>query len=360
MLYFIDESIARWLGLFLTASFCVVLVLLCPFPVDGQSGDQTGTGGQHTVQGRIYFPSGRRSDVRLMVKLQSHNSGELSVMSDANGSFTFRGLTPGSYIVVIDGGDDYETVTEPVYIETNGNNARTNGRMPGMGRLYTVQISLQPKQNSYDKPGVLNAALASIPAPARELYQKALDASQAGRLDAAIEDLKGAVSLYPEFSIALNELGVEYLKIGQATKAANALSRAVKLAPRELQPRLNYGIALLNQRRFAEAEDQLRMAVSINTAAPTAHMYLGIVLAIQRKLEEAEKELEIAINSKSREVALAHRYLGGVFWAKREYQRAVTELETYLKLVPRAMDAEVLRQRIKELHDKKLVLDPGL
>src|ERR1700694_382591 len=145
MLYFSDESIARSLRLFFAASFCVVLASLCPLPVDGQSGggDQTGTGGQHTIQGRIYFPSGRRSDVRIMVKLQSHSSGELSVMSDANGSFTFRGLTPGSYTVVIDGGDDYETVTEPVYIETLGNNARTNTRMPGIAKLYTVQISLQ-------------------------------------------------------------------------------------------------------------------------------------------------------------------------------------------------------------------------
>src|ERR1700730_10935170 len=199
MLYFSREAIARSLRLFLAASFCVVLVSLCPLPVDGQSGggvDQTGTGGQNTIQGRIYFPSGRRSDVRIMVKLQSHSSGELSVMSDANGSFTFRGLTPGSYTVVIDGGDDYETVTEPVYIEAFGNNARTNTRMPGIAKLYTVQISLQPKQSSSVKPGVLNVVLASIPAPARELYQKALHASQAGHIDEAIEDLKGALSLY--------------------------------------------------------------------------------------------------------------------------------------------------------------------
>jgi len=292
-----------------------------------------------------------------MIRLQSYSSGELSVMSDANGSFTFKGLMPGSYTVVIDGGDDYETVTEPVYIETNGSNARTNVRMPGMGRLYTVQISLQPKQGSSVKTGVLNAALANIPVPARELYQKALDALQAGRGMEAIDDLSAALVIYPKFPLALNELGVQYLKAGQPERAGSALGRAVKLAPRDLLPRLNYGIALLNLRRFAEAEEHLRIAVSINSSAPTGHMYLGIVLAIQRKLEEAERELEIAIDSKSAEVALAHRYLGGVFWDKREYQHAVTELETYLNLVPKARDAEVLRQKIRELHTKRLVLD---
>jgi len=342
---------------FLAASFSLAMLLLFPSLVSGQSGggvDQTGTGGQHTIQGRIYFPSGRRSDVRIMVRLQNHSSGELSVLSDANGSFSFKGLTAGSYIVVVEGGDDYETVSETVYIETfGGTNSRTNTRMPGMARLFTVQISLQPKQSTSVKPGVLNAALAGIPEAARDLYQKALDASQAGRYDAAIEDLKAALSVYPAFPIALNELGVEYLRRGQASNAGEALSRAVSLAPQDLEPRLNYGIALLNLRRFAEAEVQLRKAININASAPTGHMYLGIVLALQRKLEEGEKELEIAIASKSGEVALSHRYLGGIFWDRRQYQRAATELETYLKLTPKAEDAQVIRQKIKELHDKQ-------
>jgi Tfp pilus assembly protein PilF len=289
--------------------------------------------------------------MRVLVKLKGYSAGELSVLSDANGAFTFRGLIPGTYTVVVDGGEDYETTTEYVYIETDGNSARSNIRMPPMSKLYTVQVSLQPKQSSVVRAGVINAAFASIPPTARDLYQKAMAAVQAGNIKTAIEDLKSAVTIYPEFAIALNELGVEYLKIGQADSAAEALARAVKLAPQDLEPRLNYGIALLNQRRFAEAEDQLRMAVSIKSA-PTAHMYLGITLAIQRKLEEAEKELRLALELGSHEVALAHRYLGGVFLERRQYQRAAAELEAYLKLVPKAGDAEVLRQKIKELHNK--------
>src|SRR5438067_866686 len=80
--------------------------------------DPTGTGGQHSIHGRIYYPSGRRSDKRVMVKLETYNSGDLSVMSDANGSFTFSGLIPGSYVVIVDAGDEYEPVREPVYIDT--------------------------------------------------------------------------------------------------------------------------------------------------------------------------------------------------------------------------------------------------
>ncbi len=334
---------------------CLTLLWLCVPTVPAQAGggiDATGTGGVHTIRGRIYFPSGRRSDTRVMVKLESYNSGELKVLSDSNGSFAFKGLNPGSYTVVVDGDDDYESVRESIYIDTDGNSSVAGVRLPPVPRLYTVDISLRPKRGNSTKAGVLNAALANVPPAARDLYQKAITDSQTGDSKKAIEELQNALSIYPEFPLALNEMGVQYLRLGQPDKAVEVLSKAVKLAAQDFQPRLNYGTALLNLRRFAEAEAHLRTAIGLNNSVATAHMYLGIVLAIQRKLDEGEKELKVAIDSRSSEVALAHRYLGGIFLEKHQYQLAAAELETYLKQAPNAADAEWLRQKIKELHNK--------
>lgn len=332
--------------------FCVILVWAPAIRAQGGGVDQTGTGGQHSIQGRIYFPSGRRSDIRVMVKLESYNAGGLSVLSDANGTFKFTALTPGSYVVVVDGGEEYEPVREAVNIESEGVSVPPGVTMPLMPRRYTVDISLQPKKSNTAKAGVINAALAAVPQAARDLYQKALEDSQAGDNRKAIDELRSAVIVYPDFLLALNELGVQYLKQGQADRASEALGRAVKLAPQDFLPRLNLGIALLNQRRFADAEAALRMSINLNNSPPTAHMYLGITLAIERKLEEGEKELKIAIDSRAAEAALAHRYLGGIFLERREYAHAATELETYLKWFPKAFDAEVLRQKIRELRSK--------
>ena len=316
--------------------------------------DSLGTGGRHTITGRVYFPSGRRSDVRVKVKLQSLNYGELTVFSDVNGSFSFKGLNSGSYAVVVDAGDEYELAHESVYIESEASNPRLGIVLPPVSRLYTVDISLRPKMETHDtKAGVVSAALASVPGPAKDLYLKALASAEQGDSTKAIDHLKAALNILPEFPLALNELGVQYLKVGQADKAAEFLSKAVKLAPDEFQPRLNYGIALLNLKKLPEAEEQLRLAVGKQSGAPTAHMYLGIVLAIQRKLDEGQKELGLAIASKSPEVPLAHRYLGGIYYEKREYESAANELEAYLKFVPKAPDAEVLRQKIREMRNKQ-------
>jgi tetratricopeptide (TPR) repeat protein len=319
--------------------------------------DYTGTGGRHAIQGRIYFPSGRRADSPgLLVKLESLNNAPLSVFTDTSGSFAFKNLIPGSYTIVIEGSDDYEPTRETVYIDDPGSSSiRGRSVSSSTPRTMTVPIYLMPKLRSAvtNKPGVINAVLASAPKAAADLYLAALESAKAGDHKKAVEQLKSALAKHPQFSLAQNELGVQYLILGQADNAAGVLEQAVKLSPEDIAPRLNYGIALLNQNKFAESEKQLRIVIDKNSALPTAHMYLGIALSRLKKLDEAEKELLIATTKSNAGVALAHRFLGGVYWAKKDYQKAADQLETYLKLTPNAGDAERLREEIRKLRTQK-------
>lgn len=317
--------------------------------------DSTGTGGRHTIQGRIFFPSGRRADAPgLLIKLESVMNAPLTIFTDSSGAFAFKNLIPGSYTIVIEGTEDYESMREPVYIDDPGSSSvRGRSVASSSPRTLTVPIYLMPKnRGSNTKVGVVNAVLAAAPKPAADLYRAALESSRAGDHKKAVEQLKSAISLHPEFSLALNELGVQYLFLGQPDNAAAALAQCVKLSPDDTTPRLNYGIALLNQNKFAASEEQLRIVVGKNDSLATAHMYLGIALARQRKLDEAEKELLIAISRNSSGVALAHRFLGGVYWGKKDYQKAADQLEIYLKLMPNASDAVRIREEIAKARDK--------
>jgi len=152
--------------------------------------------------------------------------------------------------------------------------------------------------------------------------------------------------------LALNELGVQYLKSGKPDKATEALNNAVKLEPDSFTPRLNLGIALLEAKQFQEAQTQLREAVKRNDSAPTPHMYLGLTLAHFNNFAEAEKELLRAIEVGGNNMGLAHYYLGGLYWKRREYPRAIEQLEKYLQLTPNAPDSERVRTTIKELRNK--------
>jgi Tfp pilus assembly protein PilF len=323
----------------------------------GQGGggiEQFGTGGRHSIQGRIYFPSGQRADVRTKVKLESVQFGELSVLADLNGTFSFRSLAPGSYTVVVEGGDEYETTREGVFIDTEGASPRSGVRLPTMSRAYQVQVYLQPKRTATNKPGVVNAELSGVGEPARSLYEKGMAFARAAETEKAIEQLKQAVAHAPDFVLALNELGVQYLKAGSASKAVDVLERAIKAKPEAFSPRLNYGIALLQSKRFAEAETQLRRAVASNMEFATGHLYLGITLIQLSNYDEAENQLLKAIElaGASGNLAQAHYYLGGIYWRKRQYKLAADQLETYLKESPKAADAEKVRATIVSLREK--------
>src|ERR1041384_831407 len=89
----------------------LVLLALWGLPAtalgQGSGRDSTGTGGNHVISGKIFFPSGRRAEGSIQVKLQSFGAGEISTMADSSGSFTFTSLAPGNYTVVVNAGDDY-------------------------------------------------------------------------------------------------------------------------------------------------------------------------------------------------------------------------------------------------------------
>ena len=335
--------------------FVILLTVLC-LPAgavaQGSGRESTGNGGNHVIQGKIFFPSGRRAEGNIQVKLQSFGSGEISTIADSSGSFSFTSLSPGNYTVVINAGDEYEIASEGVTIDSDLNVSRSVSLNSGT-RRYTVMVTLQVKASNHTKASVVSAALAEVPEQARALYEKALQFGKSGDSEKAIENLKAAISLFPKFPLALNELGVQYLTIGQAGKAVEPLRSASKLSPDAFTPKLNLGIALLETNQIPDAEATLRDALKI-TSTPTAHMYLGLTLIRVQRFDEARVELETAISTggANPNLAQAHRFLGGIYWKKQEFKRAIDEFETYLRLTPNAPDADRVRGTIQELRAK--------
>lgn len=337
--------------------FFAFLFLFCASAMTyGQVGsvESTGTGGRHSIKGRVVFPSGQRADVRLPIRLESTSGGDITVISDTNGSFGFQSLRPGNYTVVVDGGDFFETARESVFIEpATVSTRRSPGAVIPLSRPFTVQVYLRPKRDSNTtKTGVVNATLAGLPAKAVDHYRQALELKAQGNNQQAIEQLKLAVAVHPQFGLALNELGIQYLKTGQLDKGADVLRNAVSILPDAVEPRVNYGVVLLNQRKYADAERQFREALKKNDSSVTAHLYLGIALINLKQFKEAEIAFQRCITLGGNRVGQAHYYLGGLYWRAGDYKRAADELEQYLTVDPKASNAEKVRATIKDLRVK--------
>ena len=326
--------------LILTAALIVssALVAKAQAPGSSRNGGLSSGEGNVMLQGRIYFPSGQSASGRtIRVSLESVSAfgGGNTAIPDQDGVFRFNGLVPGEYTVVVDAGPDFEKAREPV------------GISPGTsGKVVQVSVQLQPKISSS------NPLFAGVPANALNLYQKGMAAVKKNDPKAAVESLSAAVAAHPTFTVALSDLATQYMLLKQWDKAGETYAALIKLKPNDAAPHLNFGIVAFNQKKMEDAESHLRKAIELKSAGPSAHYYLGLIMLSTKRYAEAVPEFEAAVANGGENLALAHKYLGGLYYNTKP-QQAADELEKYLKLDPKATDAEKIKGTIKELRSKK-------
>jgi tetratricopeptide (TPR) repeat protein len=149
--------------------------------------------------------------------------------------------------------------------------------------------------------------------------------------------LKEANRAYPKFPLALNELGVQYLKLGQTEKAIDVLRTAVKLSPDAPGPKLNLGVALLERKEHAEAEQQLQRGAEAQFVhADRAHVSRSLPDTAQPP-RRSGKRATVGNPGSGNQLGMAQYYLGGIYWKKQDFPRAVAALEDYLRLTPNAL-----------------------
>lgn len=303
-----------------------------------------GLGGANSITGAVLSPSGTRIQGRVSVRLSTMTKGDRVAVTDDAGNFGFRGLTNGDYLVVIDKEKEYEPFTQSVNVF----------QMRGTpGQNYMLSIRLKSKPTNEPKPGVINAELAGIPETALAFFRKATELAQARDPKGAIEQFKKAIAEHPKFTLAYNDMGVQYLKLNDIDRADESFRSALRIDETSFPPLLNHGIALFTMKKYAEAEPVFRDVVKLRQDSAVGHYFLGQSLANLGKFVDGEKELIIAVTTGGPEMKEGYRLLAIIYSYSGDNLRAATALETYLQLAPKAADAERLREKIAELRKAK-------
>ena len=312
----------------------------------GSSRGLPDSGGNHMIQGRVYLPSGRSAAQGIIVKLEGNVVGTRRGGTDPDGSFFFNSLPAAEYTIIVDAGAEYEVSRQSVVIYGGG------GGAAGMGatnQKIMVDVHLTPKGSAVNEEKLF----AGVPKEAVDNYKKGVQSARAGNNKKAVEQLNAALAIHPKFAPALSELGVQYLILKEINKVAESMEELLKLTPNDSHAHLNLGIALYNQKKFADAETHLREAIKLTSTDAVAHYYLGLTLVSIKKYAEAETELELTIKNGSNNFALAHKFLGGLYLSSGKPRQAADELEKYLKLDPKAADAERIKATIKDVRSKQ-------
>ena len=299
----------------------------------------TRLGGNNYIVGTVYTPDGVPIRTRMRIKLTSMEWGDILASTDESGKFVFSEVGAGLYTIVIDREKDYE----PVAYEVNITRARNT-----VPETHFVTIRLRAIEEKKPKPGVVSASNAGVPKAALDHYENASKLSQEKDYEGAIKELKLAVSEYPQFLNAHNQIGVLYLRLDKLDNADSAFKAALKINPEAYEPLLNRGIALYRLGKFKDAETSLRASLKVKPDTSVSYYYLGRTLNKLNRNEEAEAALLTCLKMGPNDFNEAHRVLATIYLDRGELARVVEELETYLKVVPTAPDADNLRKVIEE------------
>jgi Tfp pilus assembly protein PilF len=323
-------------GLFLVLFSLLVVVRVTAQNIPtGTASTDTGLGGVNTISGALVSPSGHSIERRLSVRLRTVSRGDRIGATDEKGHFAFLGVPPGDYVVTLVKDPEFEPFSQDVSV------VQPYGAPP---RVFYVNVRLKKK-------AVLNPDFANVPKPALVHYDKAVELAKKSDHTKAIEELKLAIKEYPSFTLAFNELGVQYLKLNQLQDADEAFQNALKINPDAVVALINRGIAIFMMKRYGDAVPILREALAKNDQSAVGHYFLGQALAGLGQLEEAEKELLASLELGKEQMKEAHRLLAIIYTSRGAKTQAVAQLEAYLKLAPNAPDAEKLRATIRQLKE---------
>lgn len=322
----------------LVAAVCAMGQLSTRPQTESGRDDKTGKG---SVRGRVVLPGGAFVSENIKVTLLTINGPQAMAFTDSQGWFEFPDLTPGNYEVQAETiGSQFQVVSQPVQVFR--------------GAPSVVTISLADKTTA-TRPSDANSSIsvgefgADVPKDARKEFALASKAAREQRIDQAIAHLRKAISIYPNFVMARNDLGAQLLAQGKLEEAADELRQAASIDDKAFNPKLNLGIVLVQQHQFSEAADVLVRALSLNSESPAARLYAGLAQMGLGNLGDAERQLKAAYTIGGSSYSLALFHLGQLYMNRGEREEARHAFEGYLHDSPAATNADQVRKMIAML-----------
>jgi len=165
------------------------------------------------------------------------------------------------------------------------------------------------------------------------MHHLGLIARQVGRNDAALDLIRRAIAINPNYAEAHGNLGIALAGKGQLDEAITAFRQAIALRPNFPEAHNNLGIALKDKGQLDDAMAAFRQAVVLRPNYAEAHSNLGIALKHKGQLDEAIAAFRQAIALRPN-IADAYSNLGSVLKDKGQLDEAIAACQRAIALNP--------------------------
>jgi tetratricopeptide (TPR) repeat protein len=183
-----------------------------------------------------------------------------------DGTFEFRRIQPGEYLISVTDTDGRVIHEEPL---------SAHPHMPPLAVL------LRAGKTGGALGGTVSVKQLLHP-PSKKAFRSFVDAqrlSEAGDYAKAAATLERALRDSPGYSDAHTNLGAQYIRMGRYAEGLAELQRALEISGGNPTLYCNMSAAQLGLRRMDQAGESARAALRIDADFPQAHLMLGAVLA---------------------------------------------------------------------------------
>jgi Tfp pilus assembly protein PilF len=195
------------------------------------------------------------------------------------------------------------------------------------------------------------ADLQEVPKAAKKPYEQGVKRAKGGKPEEAIAHFEEALKVFPDYLLALNKLGEQYLALKKPDEAQASFERAIAVNPKFPLARINLGMLMCELKRYPEAIEHLEVANRMDEGYPMAHLHLGLALMGKEPadFDRAEREMLRARELGGPELAYVRMYLFNLNLRRNTYNKAAEQLEAYLKEAPAAPNAPAVRETLGKL-----------
>jgi tetratricopeptide (TPR) repeat protein len=279
------------------------------------------------IRGRVTLPSGFGVEGYARITLRTETSILSTLYTNNSGEFQIRNLSEGIYFVEAEiRNGDFEPAVRKVEL----------------GRGLTADVTLELKEKR-DPSGVTRTRKVvseaelrqAVPGPAKKQYELGLKFVIKGDFQQAANHFQEALSIYPDYLAARNDLGAQYLKLKRIDEAEKHFEIVLSNDPKNFNAKFNMGLVEMERRHYSEAISLLNQAVAIDSTRPVARLWIGIAKLELGDLEAAETELTRSLIMGGPECVAAHYHIARIFFIRGDLNNAAKWVQAYIQLAPR-------------------------
>lgn len=295
------------------------------------------------IKGRVTLPSGFTVEGYVRITLRTQQSVLSTLYTNSSGEFQIRNLSEGVYFVEAEIKDSkFDTAVRRVEL--------------GRGLMADVTLELRAKNDptgSGPAHKIVSAAelKQAVPPAAKKQYELGLKFVNKGDFQQAADRFQEALTIYPEYLAARNDLGAQFLKLKRIDEAEKNFQMVLSNDPKNFNAKFNMGLVAIERHQYPEAIALLNEAVAIDSSRPVARLWIGIAKLEMGDLNTAESELTRSLIMGGDECVAAHYHLARIYLSRGDLAEATRSVNAYIQQAPRGefiKEAKDLAQRIQK------------